>query len=715
MTRPRTALVIPEPRFSFPPRTVAVMHDREWLVDERLHTGQWQLTCLADRERLFLHDREIAQLMAAEQFRLHVTSPKFAGSPTPLSPLVIGSAVVFENRRKHAYVKACLTEAEGSRSRRRLGPVIARCAVERGEAPPAFTTVLNWMSAMERNGPTYGTAALSNRHDLKGTRGSRLPEFLDRAIAVGVDAWVQQRSMDKGYAVACKELDRIDCEEGHLIDRASLASRFLNPNGSLANPKRRTFERRCAELDRFTRDWALKGPAYAKQHGRTWQTTKLADRPYEEVEVDHHTLDILIVDEGGLVLGRPDLVVLRDRATAMIAGMSIGFDAPSYPSFLQALRHAMYPKDPVQGAGIKNPWPCFGRIETLFVDGGMHFLSDNIQSAGLELGFKVAVCPPRMPWMKGALERFFETLNMGLVHSLPGTTMSNVVERKDYEHLAPATLTLPEFERLLTVWICDDYHAGFRKALGPIRGIGDRPLDVWAEKAARFTTPVLPPRAMFTALAGDVAFRTIQRDGIQWDNIRYESPDLWPLLNHPAHKRRSDGVATRYKIVRDPYDLGSITVIDPHAQRPVQIPATLAHEDYASGLTLHQHNVIMANARARKKKFDMSDLLASKAELAEIAMAILRHPGRRKIERAVARYIGAEVLRRRSHIATGVTGDSGGGFLSFDGQAAQFETPSFEPIHDGLRHYSDDPDDDLADLQARVSFKSRVERDGDSL
>ena len=40
------------------------------------------------------------------------------------------------------------------------------------------------------------------------------------------------------------------------------------------------------------------------------------------------------------------------------------------------------------------------------------------------------------------------------------------------------------------------------------------------------------------------------------------------------------------------------------------------------------------------------DLVEAKAALAELAMRFLRHPGRRSVEKAVARFIGADEMRR---------------------------------------------------------------------
>lgn len=582
------------PRFAFRQNNVVVMDGDNWLVQQRLATGQWMLTQLETGEANLVKDEDIARLQREGRFHVHQSSSKTGAGPTPPSPVVIGDRGREANRRKHEYVQACRGLP---RSRKALDAVITATAVQRGETAPGFTSVLNWMDEFEVWGDVLGTAAYSDRNDLKGTRGSRLPAHLDRAIEKGVDAWLQLQNSDLAYAIVCDEVRRIDHEDGEMIDKAALAACYADDDGRLVPPSLRTFQRRCRNETRLTIDLAHFGEGHARKYNRTWATRDIPDRPYQEVEVDHCTLDITLVDAGGLIVGRPDLVCFRDRATAMVLGFGVGLDAPSYGSLLEGLRHAIYPKE--LSDAIKTPWPCFGRIETLIVDGALHFLGDSIANAGRELGFTHQVCPPRMPWMKGGLERFFRTLGVGLVHRLPGTTLSNAVQRNEHDHSGSAALTLDQFRHILTKWVCEIYHADVTKALGPIRGVGAQPLAVWADKASRFVTPPLPSPDVFIALAGQVEFRTIQKDGIAWDHIKYESPELSALLQHPQHRRRSsEGSSSRYKVLRDPQNLGEIVVVDPYRNMPIQVPATLGHRKYAQGLTLRQHQVVLSNVKA---------------------------------------------------------------------------------------------------------------------
>lgn len=655
------------PAFALSPGAVFTVEGERALVERRLPDGLWQFLVIEDRKPLFRTDSQLADLMSRGEFYSDREPGLRIIDVPPISPLLIGPDAHARNHDKHQYVIACLNAPSGfARSRPRLLPIINATAELRGEEAPSFNAVLAWIDEHERHGDLWGTAAYSDRHDLKGARGSRLQPYQEDAIQVGIEHWLKLRVKKLAYAVVQEEVAAYDQMNGKHLDKDALGPTFVDELGRLRPPSERTFQRRCEDLDRFTQDWALLGPAVAKRKNRTRQTRALPDRPYAEVEVDHTLLDIMVVDDrSGALLGRPHITVFRDRATAAIGGYALGFEEPSYAAFVEGLRHTIYPKNLSRFPGVRNPWPCFGRIENLIVDNGLEFLGDSIEAAGRELKFTVLRCQPRQPWLKGALERFFGSLNTGLNHLLPGTTLANTVTRSDHEHLGEATLTLREFEALLNLFICDIYHAEPRKALGFIRGFGDVPLKVWEDKAKTFRTAPLPHPDVFMSLAGELEYRTIQNDGIAWDYIKYESPALWALRSHPKHHRPNEGGSTRYKVIRDPYDIGSITVVDPFDGSLIRVPATQAHIVYATGWTVHQHKVVMANARKKLgERVDFDALVEARAWLARVVYGISQQPGRKKIERRLTRYLNAEITRR--HITTIQSDPSVGSPAGFD-------------------------------------------------
>ncbi|WP_164890425.1 DDE-type integrase/transposase/recombinase [Mesorhizobium sp. M7A.F.Ca.US.002.01.1.1] len=655
--------------FEIPLFSEIKMHDRQYFVQQRLG-DQWVFIDRQNARPALLTDTQIGELMSSGDFVVERMAAGSKSAPVPPSPLLTSDTNHSQNLRKHAYVEACHRLGDHlRRSRSILKPVIAELAFRRGENAPGFTTVLSWLDEAEQFGRQFGTAAYSDRHFLKGRR-PHLPSWQEDAIQLGIDLWLAVNRMTKStaYAKVCEAIREFDETVGSSLDKSTLPSKLLAADGSLAPPSERIFQRRCGQVDRHTRDHYKRGPHYAANNNRTFSKRPRPARPYEDVEVDHCTLDVIIVDrEHGCIFGRPDLVVFRDRATAMIAGLSIGFEAPSYASFIEGLRHATYPKSADSLAGVSNNWPCYGRIENLWVDNAFHFIGNNIAEAGRELGINIERLPRRSPWMKGALERFFRSLGVGLLHLLPGTTLENVLARRDHENLGTATLTLPELEGVITKWICDDYHQRITKGLGVIRGHGDVPSRVWNELAAKCPAALPPNQDLFTSLAGDTEYRSIQREGIVWDYIVYECAELSALLTDSRHGLKREGRAsTKYKVVRDPYRLAEISLINHHAGEIIRVPATAAHQEYASSVTLHQHRVILARAREQVRgSVDIKALMRVRVEMTDLVTRLLgKRP--KTIEKKLARYVQKEAAYRLASKVVAVPDASASDFLGSD-------------------------------------------------
>lgn len=642
------------PKIALPVNGHVLVDGTEYIVERRLG-NRWHLLSF-DKDVLFLTDEEAVTKMAGGAL---IVRHGDARARSRLSPLVVGEKAAAKNQRKYAYVKACLDLPGGpARSRAALLPVIKAVATERGEAAPGFTTVLSWLNLYETHADVFGLASLTDRDDAKGRSGSRLPAWADDAIEAGVQAYkTPHTTVIQAYGAVEASVAAFSQRERSMLDGCDLYPDYRRKDGSLRPPSLRTFERRCKAIDNVERDLARKGAAYVAQHYSTWQTMALPDRPYESVEVDHCKLDIRVIDDAGLVYGRPDLIIFRDRATAMILGYGLGFEEPSYASFLQGLKSTYFPKDLSRFPAVTAPWPCVGRIENLYVDNALHFIGLNIKHAANELGFNVTMLKPRQPWLKGALERFFGSLNTGLIHSLPGSTLGSIKDRDIHEHLEGPSLTLEMFESLMVFWICQIYHTTLNGGLGFIRGAGDMPLEVWKEKVAKYSCPPLPSPELFISLAGDRAKRTIGRQGIEWDRIFYESPELTSVLANPKHRSSGkDGHSTRYEVVRDPFDLGSITFLDHHTNRIIILPAAPAYRDYAAKTTLHQHKVHLARSAERVLRADVTvdDLMLSRAMLRETVASMRNTPSAKKLRRGLARYLdGNEQRHRRSSISLG--------------------------------------------------------------
>lgn len=654
--RSSTAVTVTR-RIELRPDTVFKIRGRTWKFERRI-ADKLQFICLHDNEPAYHTDEEFASLCATSDAWIVAGEGSYGEFRIP-SRVTLSAKEEAEADLKLEYIAACLSgHVEGNpppksswdfrRSASALDPIIRRLAANKGQSPVHFTTVLEWLDRWVALGDIYGKACLVGRTAFRGNRRSSIDHVGEIALERGLIRWLNPKvTKATAYAKVYRTVEAYK----RLLVRGGVLSKDEAAN--IVAPSKRTFERRCKGIDRYTRDYFRRGPSYANKTHRTYETTPIPDRPYQDVEVDHCTMDILLEDDDtGIVLGRPDVLLFRCRATGMVIGRGVGYEGPSYASFVEGLRHAMYPKDLSCSPGVTVPWPCFGRIENLWVDNALHFIKDDIERAARELKINKPRFRPRSPWTKGAMERVFGFKNTGLVHMLPGSTMSNAFERKDFDSdaLDGTRLKRSEFYALLDVFICHVVNSGLTKGLGVIRGVGDVPLRVWNEKAARHPSGPLPPPDLFVALCGEWEMRTIQNNGITWEYIVYECPELISLITHPEHRNaRENGKGTQYRVCRDPNDLGRLYVENPYEPgRPViVVPATRAHARYAEGLHRHVHDVVVEHARKRvREELDFDALMQVRDMLGEVAVAARGRPERKRVQRRLARFLEGERKRR---------------------------------------------------------------------
>lgn len=280
-------------------------------------------------------------------------------------------------------------------------------------------------------------------------------------------------------------------------------------------------------------------------------------------EIDHTPLDVMTVDPvTGRMIGRPFLTVVLDRYSRMIMAYWLHFAAPNTESVLRVIERAISPKASwlAKFPKVINEWPARGLPLRIVPDNAAEFHADNLVIAFTEMGIEIMFPRSRGPQMKGAVERFFRTLNMGLIHTLPGTTFSNVKERGDYIPEKHACLTLQALESALIKWIVDIYHQT------PHKGLDSKtPMAVWkAMEPSRVIQMPADLDALETALSHR-KLSTIQAYGIQLSNNFYHSDELASLRIRLGEEKK---VQIRY---RD--ELGHIWVHDPFRNVFFEVPA----------------------------------------------------------------------------------------------------------------------------------------------
>lgn len=271
---------------------------------------------------------------------------------------------------------------------------------------------------------------------------------------------------------------------------------------------------------------ALEGPAaYRDRHELVLR--RRADRPNSIWQADHTELDILILGAGGKT-ERPWLSVIMDDHSRAICGYTVFVGAPSALNTALALRQAIWRKnDP--------SWAMCGIPEILHVDHGSDFTSRHLERTAIDLHVRIIHSTVGRPQGRGKIERFFGTINTELLTTLPGHIVAGD------RHPQPR-LTLTTLDDALGAFIAE-YNTRIHRELGV------SPRDAWV---AEGWMPRMPDslEELDGLLLTVAKSRTVQRDGIHFQGLRYLSPTLAPFVGH--------AITIRY----DPRDMSEIRVFD---------------------------------------------------------------------------------------------------------------------------------------------------------
>lgn len=292
-------------------------------------------------------------------------------------------------------------------------------------------------------------------------------------------------------------------------------------------PSYATVRRIVAALDPAMVTLALEGPAsYRDRHELVLR--RRADRPNAIWQADHTQLDILTIGAQPAKPDRPWLTVILDDYSRAICGYTVFLGSPSAMNTALALRQAIWRKpDPT--------WVMCGIPDILHVDHGSDFTSRHLEHTAIALRIRIIHSTVGRPQGRGKIERFFRTVNTELLAALPGHIASGARQP------AP-TLTLPELDLALGSFITAYNHRIHRE-------VGASPRDTWVSEG---WLPRMPESLdqLDGLLLTVPKLRTVQRDGIHFQGLRYLAPTLAPFVGHT--------VTIRY----DPRDLSEIRVYD---------------------------------------------------------------------------------------------------------------------------------------------------------
>lgn len=524
-----------------------------------------------------------------------------------------------ELQRRLDYIKAVEEGGISTLTERSLAGTIGRVAETiRDLRPPHWSTLYRWVTRLRK--AAGDVRALIPATDRRGNRTRRMDAEVIRLVEEGIDRRFLNRERSPARAAHDFALCRID-----ELNRGAPSEHRLRL------PSLRSVYRAIRRRDDYQVTAARFGKRTADLKYRVTGQAPKPTRPLQRVEIDHTKLDMIVVDDVlGEAIGRPWLTLAVDVHTRMPVGFHMGFDQPGFDTVMRCLRHAILPKTYVaeRYPDIRHTWECYGVPEVVVVDNGREFHSADFELACRQLDILIEHTPRKSPWMKGTVERFFGQLNQGLIHSQPGTTFSNIIERGDYDSRRNGVISFSLLVELFHHWVIDIYARSLH------RGLQDLPGDRWRAAAAEYPPPLPAKASDVDIVLARTHQCTLHHYGVEVSSLIYNSDELGVL------RRRHQG-RLRTLVKQDVDDLSHVLVLDPDREVFLKVPAV--SQEYTRGLTLWQHRVIRAEAkRSRAGRLDIIDLARARERLVEKASqawAGLRRIGTRQ---KVARFLGID-------------------------------------------------------------------------
>lgn len=299
-----------------------------------------------------------------------------------------------------------------------------------------------------------------------------------------------------------------------------------------------------------------------------------ADYPLAVVQIDHTPMDLILVEDDELrkPIGKPNLTLAIDVFSKMVTGYYIGLDPVGALSTGLCLSHSILPKDNYLSVmEIDTPWPVWGKMRVVHTDNAKEFRGTMMGKACEEHGIVLEQRPRGQPQYGGHIERSFRTY-MAKVHTIPGTTRSNVQDKGDYDAEGKACMTISALEKWFAIFIVEYYHQK------PHAGNNGVPPITMYERGI-LGTPDTPGIGLPMRIADETRLkidflpyemRTVQEYGIVNEYIYYYHDALrrWMHSLDPKNSKKKQSFICRY----DPRNLSTIYFYEPDTKDYIFVP-----------------------------------------------------------------------------------------------------------------------------------------------
>ncbi|MGD9210646.1 MAG: DDE-type integrase/transposase/recombinase, partial [Desulfobacteraceae bacterium] len=308
--------------------------------------------------------------------------------------------------------------------------------------------------------------SLAPLHSKGGKGGKRLPENVEKIISSTIDRMYLSRQRNKVETIIKEIHNRCRMEK-------------LRP------PARNTIRARISHLRPEVAVQAREGCNAAHRLQAAAGSFPEVSSPLEIIQIDHTPVDIIVVDSSlRKPIGRPWITIGIDVFSRCITGYCLTLEPPSAVSVGLCLSHSAIDKQAwLERLDVKNEWPVHGKPNKIYVDNGKEFHSEALHRGCDAHGIKISYRPVGASHFGGIVERVIGTF-MQMVHTLPGTTFSNVAERGSYDSEGKSALTLAELERWFALAISGPYHGSVHN------GIDEPPIVRWLRGISEKGAPV---------------------------------------------------------------------------------------------------------------------------------------------------------------------------------------------------------------------------------
>jgi putative transposase len=231
------------------------------------------------------------------------------------------------------------------------------------------------------------------------------------------------------------------------------------------------------------------------------------------------------------------------------------------------------------------------------MDNGLEMHSQRFRRIGWELQADFLYNPVRQPWLKASIERTM--MEVCRVLPVQGKVYSPIKNAQVADPKKTASILFDDLCKGLIMWAVDVY------PLRVDRYRLCRPIDLWADGLQSMPPAKLPESTVSLDLTMGISLdRTISRDGLIFQYLRFNSPELQDYCRSVKQTFR-----TECRII--PEDIGSVYVLLPKENRWISVGLVRPAPEYGAGLSLLQHQLIRKEAGKKLAQKNAQELFYS--------------------------------------------------------------------------------------------------------